>query len=147
MYLKTFKLFLPIWVLILAALACGGSEPVTMDSLPVFDGAVILESGQSTVAEAVVEALKQTAGQEGVTAETRIYGVPAGTTWDAIKSFYASHLGEGWTEDAQLSEAQEGFNTAGWTRGGLASEQAVVAALVNDPFAGQDFLILVLFSE
>lgn len=141
------KLFPPMLVLALAALACGGSAPVTLESLPKFDGAVALEDGQSTVAEAVVEALQQTAGQEGVTAETLVYGVPAETTWDAIQTYYANNLGSDWTEDNELKQESEGFNTVGWTRGGLASEQAVIVAYVDDPLAGQSFLIVVLFSE
>lgn len=144
---KNFKLFIPVFVLFLAALACGGRDPITMADVPVYEGAVALESGQNTVAEAVIEALKETAGQEGVTAVTEVYGVPAGTTWDGIKSFYDSNLGDEWKEDAQLTQSQEGFNTAGWTRGSLASEQAIVVAFVDDPLAGQNFMIVVLFSK
>jgi hypothetical protein len=144
---KNFTLFLPILVLLLAALACGGSDPVTMADIPVFTDAVQMEAGQSTMADLVADSLQQTAGQEGISTETLIYGVPAGTTWDSIKSFYSGQLGGDWTEDSELAESAEGFQTTGWTRGGLASEQALVVALVDDPLAGQSFLIVGLFSE
>jgi hypothetical protein len=147
MFRKSFKLFLPLLVLMLAALACGGSEPITVADVPVFEGANPIKEGQSTVAEAVVTALESSADQEGVTAEATVYSVPDGKTWDDIKNFYGSQLGSEWKADDQLTQTEEGFNTAGWTRGGLASEQALIVAWVNDPIVKKDFMVLVLFSE
>ena len=144
---KKLMIFLPMVALFVAALACGGSNPVTMTDLPVVESAVKVEAGQSTMADVVVEALKESVGQEGVTAETAMYSLPADTSWDTIKRFYTSNLGSDWTEDAALSETQEGFTSSGWTRGSFASKQALVIALVDDPFAEQRFLVVVLFSE
>jgi len=148
---KNFSLFLPIFVLVLAALACAGSDPVTMADIPVFEKvkestpevATEVEAKEESVIASVIESLKKTGVKEGVTSEIKIYTVPAETDWQHIRKFYDGELGSDWTEDSQLASSEEGFQTRGWTRG----RQALVIAWVHDASNDQTFLIVTLFSE
>jgi hypothetical protein len=79
--------------------ACGGGAPapVAFSSLPVFTGAS--ESTNPTLTEILTTKIDQqkTTGQlQNI--DGKMYEVPAGTTLDAVNSFYKDALGKaGWT--------------------------------------------------
>lgn len=141
---KSFRLLLISLVLLLALPACASEQPLTLDSLPQYSDD-IKAPGESTLADAVLLNLKKTATQQGLTAETRIYGVSNNADFESIQAFYETGLGKTWMPDPALAQEKEGFQTTGWTHGGF-YQQAVVIALVDDPFVGQRFLLVVLFN-
>ncbi len=145
---KKFQLLLPLFALMLAALACGGSSPVTIDEIPVFPGATALQSGESPMADQLAQVVAESAGEEDVRSDIRLYSVPAGTTWEQIREYYTSELsGTDWEQDTQLDQNSEFFQSMGWTRGSLSSEQALVVGFTQDPFSGDSILMISLFSE
>ncbi len=145
---RQLSMFLALVALIAAAIACGGSARVTIDDIATFPSAQTLATGQSTIADLLAESIAQSAGQEGVQAETRLYSLPAGTPWADVKSFYTEQAANrDWTSQAELTQESAAASTIGWTRGGLASEQALVIAFAEDPFTGEPFLVIILFSE
>lgn len=131
----------------LAGLAgCGGS-PVTFAELPVHPELAPLERGTNSLADTMADTLEGSMG-ESVSAELKLYSVPAELSWEELDSFYATSLAEGdWKAADELRQESDALNTVGWTRGSLASEQGLVVGY-GPPMLGDDaFLIVMLFSE
>ncbi len=92
--------------------ACGGGAPapVTYGQLPLFTGAT--ETSNAALTTSLGGLLDQVKADSTVkSSEGKAYDVPAGTTWDAVKSFYSSALEKaGWTQvkvtDANLAYAR-----------------------------------------
>lgn len=122
-------LLLMVVVLSVALTACGDSAPVpvTFSQLPVFsDAKVSTEPVVLAAAATINDAMKS----EVKSIETKAYDLPAGATWDAVKSFYSTALEkDGWTA------GQGGADSASWTRG----SQGIVLK------SGGTFIIVALF--
>ena len=90
--------------------ACGGGAPapVTYSQLPVFTGAT--ESTNTTLNTMLGGLLTQLKADSTIkTTEGKAYDVPAGTTWDAVSSFYKTALEKaGWTL-AKSTDANLGY--------------------------------------
>jgi len=141
------RIFLPVAALVLAALACGGAEPVTMGEIAVYPGAAPIEDG-NLVAESLAESIRESAGEEAVDVEVRMYTLPEGTGWEDVKLFYTTETGTGdWSGADDLTQETDFVSTIGWSRGGLMNPQAFVVAYSLDPLGGPPFLIQMLFSE
>jgi hypothetical protein len=137
----------PFAALVLAALACGGSDPVTMEEITAYPGVSEIEDG-NIVAETLAESIRESAGSEAIDVEIRMYNLPEGTTWEDVRLFYTTETGTGdWSDAADLTQETEFVSTMGWTRGGLMSPQAFVVAYSIDPLGGPPILIQMLFSE
>lgn len=144
---RRLKLSLPLIALLLAALACGGSTPVTLSEIAVFPGAAEITEG-NIVADSIVESIKQTAGQDAVDVDVRTYTLPKGQEWAPVRDFYLQEMGSGdWKLAEDLVQETDFVSTYGWTRGGLSSEQAFAVAFSLDPLGGPPLLIVALFSE
>lgn len=144
---RSIRLLLPLAVLLLAILACGGSDPITIGEIAPFPGATLAEQG-NVLADSIAESIKNGAGREAEQIDVRTYVLPAGTTWEAVRSFYASQSGVGdWEPAEELAEETDYINTAAWSRGGFGSEQVLLVAHSIDPLGGPPYLFLVLFSE
>ena len=110
---KRMSITLVLALLIVSVLAaCGGGAPapVTYSQLPLFTGAT--ESTNSALTTSLGGLLDQLKADSTVkSTEGKAYDVPAGTTWDAVKSFYSAALEKaGWTQvkatDANLGYAR-----------------------------------------
>ena len=110
---KRMSITLVLALLIVSVLAaCGGGAPapVTYSQLPLFTGAT--ESTNAQLVGMVGSLLDQLKADSTIkSTEGKAYDVPAGTTWDAIKSFYSAALEKaGWTQvkatDANLGYAR-----------------------------------------
>ncbi len=90
--------------------ACGGGAPalVTYGQLPLFTGATETTNDTlNTMLGGLLTQLKADSTIKNV--EGKAYDVPAGTTWDAIKSFYGPALEKaGWTL-AKSTDANLGY--------------------------------------
>jgi hypothetical protein len=133
----------PLLLLLLLLAACGGSPPVTMSDIPRFPGATLVEPGQSEAGDNLAQSLAGQALQSSVL----VYRLPEGGSWEEVKAFYADELAkEGWNASMNLSPAAPSAN-AGWTRGSLDQEQALLLDLSSDDTTGEPFLLVALFSE
>ena len=147
MKFRTLKTWLPWTALLLAALACGGGVPVTMEEIGVYPGASPVEAG-NFYAETLAESIRDSAGQEAVDVEVRTYALPEGTTWDDVKLFYTTEANAGsWDAANELTSETDFVSTIGWTRGSVFSPQAFVVAYSPDPLGGPPLLLQMLFSE
>lgn len=139
-------IFLAIFLVILTA--CGGS--VASGDLPVYPGATELKAGESAIGNTLDNNMKQDAavrqamGTGGKT-EQRGFKLPAGATWEQVKSFYDKELKAGGWEsglggaasnfidiNAVMGAANKGndlFQTAIWSKG----KQTLTAAMIADP--------------
>ena len=127
---------------------CGGS--VTSGDLPTYPGAAELKAGESTIGNTLGKnmkqdaALRQAMGTGGKT-EQRGFKLPAGTTWEQVKSFYDKELKAGGWEsglggaagnfvdiNAVMGAANRGndlFQTAIWSKG----KQTLTVSMIADP--------------
>ncbi len=100
------------FVLLLSSMltACGGGAPalVTYGQLPLFTGAT--ESTNEALNSMLGGLLTQLKADSTIkNVEGKVYDVPAGTTWDAVKSFYGPALEKaGWTL-AKSTDANLGY--------------------------------------
>jgi len=137
-------------VVLVWALACTGSEPVTMADIPVYPDATLIESGDDPIVDMLVAAMEEGMAESGedVNVEFKTYGLGSGVSWDDIKSFYEDELaGTDWETDPELSEDSAELGMVGWLRGSGASEQGLLVAYVADIFGDGATLLIVLVSE
>ncbi len=148
MFQRKFMFILAVLALAGAALACGGSTPIELGELPAFPETTELQVDDLELAQILADTIQEAAGQEGVNAEIRVLQLPAETGFEDLRSFYAAELESAdWTSDPGLDQRSDAFSSAGWTRGALGSEQAVIVGYARDPVSGTLFYILGLFSE
>jgi hypothetical protein len=98
---KRISMVVVLALLIVSVLtACGGGAPapVTYSQLPLFTGAT--ETTNAALTTSLGGLLDQVKADSTVkSSEGKAYDVPAGTSWDAVKSFYSSALEKaGWTQ-------------------------------------------------
>ena len=96
--MKKFSLFLGLLAISLIFLVGCGSKAVTMDEIPAYPEATVLEPGADPVADTLVENMAQDAQIRtdvgvGGQIEQKAYRLPAGATWDDVESFYNDKLG------------------------------------------------------
>lgn len=119
--------------------ACGGAKSVSVAELPVYPDAVKLEAGDSAIANTLENNMAQDAAIRkslgafgGGSTEQVGYQLPAGTSWEQVKAFYAKELeGSKWSSgmggvagmgvdvNAMMDTANEGndlFKTAIWSK-------------------------------
>jgi len=99
--IKRMSSTLVVALLIVSVLAaCGGSAPapVTYSQLPLFTGAT--ETANAALTTSLGGLLDQLKADSTIkSTEGKAFDVPAGTSWDAVKSFYSAALEKaGWTQ-------------------------------------------------
>ena len=113
--------------------ACGRAPaPVTLSQLPVFTGATESTNAARVRLLGSVLALQLQTDSTIKSTEGKVYDVPAGTPWDAVKSFYSTALEKaGWTL-AKTTDANTSYlgsrAVMGYTRG----NQVVNVAYADD---------------
>jgi ABC-type glycerol-3-phosphate transport system substrate-binding protein len=148
--MKVYKMVLMfiLSTLILLAVAGCGTEPLLMSDIPVYPGAESMARGQNEMADSLADVIKESSGGEGVDVEIDLYSLPPDTTWEDIKGYYNGEIADtDWQVEAELGNESEVFSTIGWSRGGGASEQALIVGYVADIIGGDAFMIVGLFSE
>lgn len=144
---KTVLTFVLAALILLAVAGCG-TEPVSISDIPVYPGAESMAPGQNEMADGLADVIQESSGGEGVNVDIKLYSLPADTTWEDIKSYYNGEMaGTDWKTEADLGNESEVFSTIGWSRGGGASEQALIVGYVADILGGDAFMIVGLFSE
>jgi hypothetical protein len=145
---KTIISLLLVGLLAAMLITACGTEPVSLDDVPVYPGAEAMDRGQNEFADQMVDAIKESSGKENVDTDLKLYSLPPEATWSDVASFYSAELADGdWGAQQDLTEESEIFSSLGWTRGGGASEQALVVGHISDVTGDGAFLILMLFSE
>jgi hypothetical protein len=145
---KTLVSLILVGILAATLTAACGTEPVSLSDVPVYPGAQPMDRGQNEFADQMVDAIKESSGKENVATELKLYSLPVGETWSDVTGFYSTELADSdWQAQQDLTEESEIFNSLGWTRGGGASEQALVVGHIADVTGDGAFLILMLFSE
>lgn len=131
----------------LLALAGCGAAPVALAELPVHPAAAPLERGSNTLADTIAGSLESSLAERG-TVELQLYSVPDDVIWEEIDGFYTESLADSdWRPADELRQESEAITTAGWMRGGLASEQGLMVGYAPDALGDGAFLIVALFSE
>lgn len=142
-----------IWLLVvllafsLALAGCKSFTPITIEQVPVYPDAVLVEPG-NVMAETIAGAIRENADTEAVDVEIRMYTLPPETPWEAVLAYYQTEIDtEQWQQTEDLKNESDYVNTVGWTRGGLSGEQAFLVGHSIDPLGGAPFLILMLFTN
>jgi hypothetical protein len=148
-------------------LAACGSQSVSVAQLPVYPDAVQLQPGDSTIADTLEnnmaqdEAIRQAMGSlGGGKTEQTGFQLPADTTWEQVKAFYAKELeANGWSSglggvagmavdvNAMMDTANQGndvFQTAIWSKG---KQTLSVIMTVMPTDSNEKMLILSLSSR
>ncbi|MCU0491548.1 MAG: hypothetical protein MUD01_08170 [Chloroflexaceae bacterium] len=144
--LKTMLKGLLVLSLFVALTACGGT-PVTFDQLPLPS-----DAKEATTTDAVVtsmqDSMKQSMGDKVSKFEVKTYTMPKDSQWPTVQGFYTHQLKMGdWKAEDQLSLDSELIKMQGWTRGSLASEQALIVGYYPNPLDNEIYLMVMLASE
>lgn len=137
-------------LILLLALACGGGgTPAAMSDVPIYTGATPIEAGDDFLVDLLVQSMEEAVAGESITMETKSYALPEDTSLDNIKSFYDTQLeGTDWKPSEELTDdTTEEFQTIGWQRGGMASEQLLIVGYLPDLLGDGAKLVIMLFSE
>ncbi len=126
--MKTRSTFMLVVILMITAviLSACGSDPVTVDDLPVYPDAVALQPGEDPIADTLLnnaeqdQALRSDLGVGGSVVQ-KAYRLPEGTTWEQVKGHFDGQLG-GW---------ESGLGGVG---GGLANDILDSANVGNELF-------------
>jgi hypothetical protein len=144
---KTMSRLLLVLPIVLLVAACG-TKPVLIDDLPVYPGATPMELGQNSLADSVTTAMQQSAGEQGLSAQFRLFSLPAGVTWDDVHSYYSQELaGPGWKPEPAMDVTGDAFQAAGWSQGTGDSQEALMVGYVPDVSGEGAFAILGLFAK
>jgi hypothetical protein len=134
-------------LILLLAVACG-AKPILIDDLPVYPGSVPMQRGQNSLADSVADAMQRSAGEQGLNAQFRLFGLPADTTWDEVKGFYSREMARlGWKPESAMTVEGEGFQAVGWTQGTGDKQQALVVGYVPDVTGEGASAVLGLFAK
>ena len=152
-------------VISLLLVACG-SKPAAIADLPVYPKAVQLEAGDSTIANTLQKNMEQDAAirksmgalGSGKT-EQAGFQLPADTSWDEVKAFYAKQLeGSGWSSglggvagmavdvNAMMGAANQGndmFQTAMWSK----DKQTLTVVYSVDPTNQNEKMLILSLSS
>jgi hypothetical protein len=135
-------------VLVLLLVVACGVQPILIDDLPIYAGATALQPGQNSLADSLVTTMKQSAGEQGLNAEFRLFSLPAGTTWDDVQQFYSQEMARlKWKAEPTMSVEGEGFQAVGWSQGSGDSQQALMVGYVPDVSGEGAFAVLGLFGK
>lgn len=146
-YPRFASLLLGVTVLAVALAACSGSASASLTDVPVFAGAEPVEASANFLTDAMVRSIQQSVAAQDLTAEINLYRLPKGTTWEAVKQFYTTGIGDVWQAAPEVTQETGVINFIGWQRGSGASEQMLIAGQAEDATSGTTFLLLGLFSE
>jgi hypothetical protein len=127
-------------------LACvGSSTPAAMNDIPVYPGATSIDAADNPIASALLESMEQEADVEStVDAEFDFYALPAGTTLNDVKDFYAGEMeGTDWKPSDDLAIDDDGFHMFGWAR----PQQAVGIGFVTEEVSGTPLMLILLATE
>ncbi len=134
--------------LVLLLLAACGAEAISIDQIPPYPGAQQIERGQNSLADSVADAMRQSAGEQGLNAQFRFFSLPGGTSWDDVNGFYSDQMRRaGWEPEPALDVQGDAFQAVGWTRGTGTGQQALVVSYVPDVTGEGAFAIVALFSK
>jgi hypothetical protein len=131
--------------LALVTVAACGAPPAAMSDIPVPPDSKPLEKGQNMFADAGIDAMQQALEAQQLKSEVKLYAVPAGMTWEQVKSFYTGKLDTNWATSPELSNESSAFSAVGWTRG---RNQALVIGYGPDPLdSGGDGFVMVMLAS
>ncbi|MCU0492535.1 MAG: hypothetical protein MUD01_13165 [Chloroflexaceae bacterium] len=136
--------FVALLALLLAVLAgCGGASAVTLNDIPVFENAQLLEPGKNPIADTLAKNVQQ-AGQMGAKLDQRMYTLPKDTSWDSVQAFYKEKLeGSGWKSLNMPAAGSDMAQLSIWTRG----TQSLTVARIAEPVNNELYLLFSLSSQ
>ena len=151
---KLFGLVVAAAALTLALSACGGgTQPVTLNDIPVYAGAKEFKPGESAIGDTLAKnmqtnaALTKAVGTGG-NLEQKGFSLPADGTWDAVSKFYDDKLkSTGWNTDsttanilAAVNQQNDAFQSVVYLRG----SQNLSIVRMTDPISKSAWLFLSL---
>lgn len=145
--LRAALLLLTSTALIAVLAACGGSAPVSLETIPVYTGAQPVAPDANFITDAMIKAIEQSNAGQDLTSQIGLYLLPEDAQWDDVKQFYMAEIGDDWTAEPELTQEADVINIIGWQRGGGSSEQILIVGQAEDPLSGNSFLLTGLFSE
>jgi len=146
--MRRFTILVTLAVVLGSMLATCGSEPVSLDQVPVYPQATPMERGTNEVADELMKTIIESSKSQGLRVDLNLYVLPQGTAWEDVNAFYEGELtGKGWEPAPDLSSESEHFRSAGWSRGSGSTEQALTLSYVDDVKGGTTFFVVALFAK
>ena len=129
-------------------LAACGSEPVSLDKVPVYPQATPMIQGANEMADKVLEAISESSKKQGLRVNMKLYSLPEESRWEDVKAFYEDKLvGTAWETVPGLNSEHDHFRSAGWSRGSGNMQEALTLSYVDSAQAGTAFFVVALFSR
>lgn len=130
---------------LVALVACGGAPaaPATLADVPVYEGAKALAPGENPMADSLAKNVQQ-ASDMGAKLDQKIFSLPKGADYAAIKSFYSEKLSAaGWANTNVPIPDNEMFKMTLWKKG----TQTLTVAQLTEPISTDTFLLFSLSSQ
>jgi hypothetical protein len=144
---KILSVLVPSLLVLLSVVACA-AQPVAISDVPVYPGAEPLEPEENSLAGKVLEAMKASAEEQGLSARLDFYTLPDDATWEDVVVFYDGELaGTDWKPAPDLDSESATFKGTGWSRGSGNNEQSLVVNYVSEIPTEGSFLLVGLFSR
>jgi len=146
--MRRFATLVALAVVFASLLAACGTEPVSLDQIPVYPQASPMERGTNEVADELIKTINESSKSQGLRVDLNLYGLPEGTGWEDVKAFFEGELADkGWESAPDLSSESDHFRSVGWSRGSGSTEQALTLSYVDDVKGGTTFFVVALFAK
>ncbi|MGB8644960.1 MAG: hypothetical protein WCF84_06965 [Anaerolineae bacterium] len=116
----------------------GGSAAIaSLNDMPAYPNAAVLKPGENKMADTLAQNVSTAAGM-GQRLDQRMYSLPKGATWDAVKSFYSDKItAGGWQAVNTPSVPNQMFQFSIFRKG----TQSLTVAVLTDPTTNDNFLL------
>lgn len=150
--MKNLKLFALLALTVMVMSACNSSAPTSnsggatsggsaaiasLNDMPAYPNAAVLKPGENKMADTLAQNVSTAAGM-GQRLDQRMYSLPKGATWDAVKSFYSDKItAGGWQAVNTPSVPNQMFQFSIFRKG----TQSLTVAVLTDPTTNDNFLL------
>jgi hypothetical protein len=147
-YNRLYQLFLmTLLILTLAACNSAAQQQVTLDDIPIYEGARTLKRGDNLLVDTLATTVEQMAEQEYDSTEVKRYEAPTGAQQNELYHFYAQELAAtGWQKTGRIEHDNPPVVIEVWTKGEGEDQQALFIGMANDPVAGNSAFFVTALS-
>jgi hypothetical protein len=112
------SILMTVFGILAVALACASCS----HDIPIYPGATRIDAADDPIASALVESMEELAAKDvSADADSRVYALPSGSTWQEVRDFYTVEMKDTeWKPAADLTIDAGDYHMVGWARPGQA---------------------------